>query len=134
MRSAVRCPDVPAVPAPSAASSRPVTEPPVAPAPATARSHLSTQEIAEFLARGDTLLRQGDVTSARLFYERAADAGDGQVALQLGATSDPTLRGLDVLRGVSGDATEASFGTDVLLTLARQRLVGVKKPRRDAMK
>jgi hypothetical protein len=100
--------DAAAAPTPSEASSRPFTDPPVAPAPAAASPQLlSTEEIAEFLARGDTLLRQGDVTSARLFYERAADAGDGQAALRLGATFDPAFRGWDVLRGVSGDATQA---------------------------
>ena len=86
-------------------SSRPITEPPVAPAPAS--QHISTQEIAELLARGDTLLRQGDITSARLFYERAANAGDGQAALRLGATFDPAFRGWDVLRGTSSDASAA---------------------------
>lgn len=82
-----------------------ITEPPVAPAPAS--QHISTQEIAELLARGDTLLRQGDITSARLFYERAANAGDGQAALRLGATFDPAFRGWDVLRGASSDASDA---------------------------
>jgi hypothetical protein len=99
--------DVPAASTPPAASSSPITEPPVATAPAAASLHLSSQEIAEFLKRGDTLLRQGDVTSARLFYERAANAGDGQAALRLGATFDPAFRGWDVLRGVRGDPTEA---------------------------
>ena len=105
--SRARPSDVPAAPVPSAASSSPFTEPPVAPAPAAASPHPSTQEIAQFLARGDTLLYQGDVTSARLFYERAADAGDGQAALRLGATFDPAFRGWDVLRGVSADPTKA---------------------------
>lgn len=61
------------------------------------------------MARGDTLLRQGDITSARLFYERAANAGDGQAALRLGATFHPAFRGWDVLRGASSDPTEARF-------------------------
>ena len=78
------------------------------------------------MARGDTLLRQGDVKSARLFYERAADAGDGQAALRLGATFDPAFRGRDVLRGVSSDPTKVrrAFGTAVLASMARQRPVG----------
>ena len=33
-------------------------------------------------------LAAGDVTSARLFYQRAADSGDGTAALRLGATFD----------------------------------------------
>jgi hypothetical protein len=31
----------------------------------------------------------GDITSARLFYERAADAGDAQAVVKLGQTFDP---------------------------------------------
>jgi TPR repeat protein len=45
--------------------------------------------MAELLEHGDTLLRNGDVASARLFYERAAGAGDARAALRLGATFDP---------------------------------------------
>jgi len=96
--------DVPAALTPPV-NSRPITEPPVAPAPAA--PHISTQEIVALLARGDTLLRQGDITSSRLFYERAANAGDGQAALRLGATFDPAFRGWDVLRGASSDVSEA---------------------------
>ena len=50
-------------------------------------------ELTELLDHGDALLRNGDVASARLFYERAADAGDGQAALRLGATFDPEFLG-----------------------------------------
>jgi len=46
-------------------------------------------EIAALVARGDALLSTGDIVSARLFYERAADRGDGGAALRLGATFDP---------------------------------------------
>ncbi|MBV9687458.1 MAG: hypothetical protein JO096_09635 [Alphaproteobacteria bacterium] len=45
----------------------------------------------ELLQHGDSLLRTGDVASARLFYERAAAAGDGWAALRLGATFDPAF-------------------------------------------
>jgi len=53
------------------------------------RPRLATAEIAALRARGDSLLGVGDITSARLFYERASDAGDGRAALRLGATYDP---------------------------------------------
>jgi TPR repeat protein len=68
-----------------------------------------TEEIAELLARGDTLLRRGDVASARLFYERAANAGDGRAVLRASATFDPAFVGRDVLRGARGDPAEARF-------------------------
>jgi hypothetical protein len=60
----------------------------------SAMAHLPTDlrssdaEIAVLMGRGDVFLRSGDIISARLFYERAADAGSGPAALQLGATFD----------------------------------------------
>lgn len=48
-----------------------------------------TIEPAALLSRGDSLLKRGDVGSARLFYQRAADAGNGEAALRLGETYDP---------------------------------------------
>ncbi len=62
-----------------------------------------------FLERGDALFGVGDVSSARLFYERAADAGDGQAALRLGETYDPTFLERAKLRAVQGDAAAAIF-------------------------
>ncbi|MGB9645149.1 MAG: hypothetical protein WCB44_08485, partial [Stellaceae bacterium] len=56
-------------------------------------SGLRTAELTQLLDHGDALLRDGDVASARLFYERAADAGDAQAALRLGATYDPEFLG-----------------------------------------
>jgi len=66
-------------------------------------------ETAALLARGDALFGVGDVSSARLFYERAADAGDGQAALRLGETYDPTFLERAKLRAVQGDAAAAIF-------------------------
>jgi hypothetical protein len=60
------------------------------PAPAKA-AHLSAGQITELLTRGDIFLHAGDVASARLFYERAADAGDRQAAMRMGATFDPAF-------------------------------------------
>src|SRR5205085_5359334 len=45
-------------------------------------------EIAELLARGDSFVVIGDIASARVFYERAANAGDGRAALRMGTTFD----------------------------------------------
>jgi hypothetical protein len=88
-----------------------VTQPPngpPAPAPPAASPRLSTEEIAELLARGDALLRTGDIASARLFYERAANIGDGRAALRLGATFDPAFfLDRDALRGVRSDPAQA---------------------------
>src|SRR6202011_4251109 len=52
---------------------------------------LSPEEAAALLARGDRLLSIGDVTSARLFYERAVDGGAGLAGVRLGETYDPCV-------------------------------------------
>jgi hypothetical protein len=89
-------------PAPSPTPSSPATPSPDAP-----NASLSAAEVTELLVHGDALLRTGDIASARLFYERAAAAGDGRAALHLGATFDPAFLGLAGLRNVRGDAAEA---------------------------
>jgi TPR repeat protein len=47
------------------------------------------------------------VASARLFYERAADAGNGEAALRLGETYDPNFLERAKLRAVQGDLKAA---------------------------
>jgi TPR repeat protein len=68
----------------------------------------STVEISALLARGDSLFGTGDVTSARLFYERATNAGDAQAALRLGETYDPFFLAWARLNGVRGDLAVAT--------------------------
>jgi hypothetical protein len=68
---------------------------------------LSAAQIAALSAHGDDLLGAGDIASARLFYERAADAGDGRAALRLGATFDPNFLAGAGLHDVRGDAAQA---------------------------
>jgi hypothetical protein len=70
------------VPAPDAVAVTPLTQP---------NSASTAAETKELLQHGDSLLRTGDVASARLFYERASAAGDGWAALRLGATFDPAF-------------------------------------------
>ena len=60
-------------------------------------------EIAALLARGDVLFSKGDLLAARLFYERAADGGNGQAALKLGETFDPVFLDRAHLRAAHGD-------------------------------
>jgi TPR repeat protein len=55
------------------------------------------------------LFGSGDLASARLFYERAANAGNGQAALRLGETYDPRFLDQARLRGARGDAAAAVF-------------------------
>jgi hypothetical protein len=69
--------------------------------------HLSDAETAVLVQRGDAFLSLGDITSARLFYERAANAGSGPAALRLGATFDPAILGHASARGVIADPAQA---------------------------
>ena len=55
------------------------------------RPVLSTADTATLLARADWLSATGDVASARLLYERAADAGAARAAVRMAQTFDPVL-------------------------------------------
>ena len=79
------------------------------PTQSPASQRLSPAEIAALVTRGDGFLSTGDIASARLFYERAADVGDGSAALRLGATLDPSFLGRIGVRGTTGDPYQASF-------------------------
>lgn len=65
--------------------------------------HLSAEDVAMLRTRGDALLSLGDVTSSRLFYERAVAAGDAQAAIRLGATYDPVFLSQARLQNVPAD-------------------------------
>jgi TPR repeat protein len=78
-------------------------------AQANPTQQLSPEQVRLFIARGDALVGMADVNSARLFYERAAAAGDAQAAVRLGATYDPAfLRGAG-LAGIRGDEALAAY-------------------------
>jgi len=95
----------PDIPPPATAPT--VVAPPAPTPPSEPRA--SAAETAALLARGDSLFGVGDVSSARLFYERAADAGDGQAALRLGETYDPVFLERAKLPAVRGDRGAAVF-------------------------
>jgi hypothetical protein len=59
------------------------------------------------LSRGDTMLSLGNVSAARMLYQRAADAGVGVAALKLAETYDPTFLTSRNLRGIKSDAAAA---------------------------
>jgi len=91
--------------APTVAMIGPAT-PPAEPVASTLK--ISAGEISSLLTRGDSLFGGRDVTSARLYYERAADAGDAQAALRLGETYDPAFLTLARLNEVRGDPVVAT--------------------------
>jgi len=81
----------PAVPQPVAVA------PPVAPLAASPPPqadfvrNLDPKEILVLVKRGQELLASGDILSARLLLQRAAEARDARAALLLGTTYDPAL-------------------------------------------
>jgi hypothetical protein len=86
------------LPAGAADSSTASTEPPA-----------SAAFDSTLLERGDSLFAIGDFTAARLFYERAANTGDGQAALRLGATFDPAFLTRSRFIGARGNAAKAAY-------------------------
>ena len=68
---------------------------------------VTPEDGARFLQRGRALLVTGDVTGARLFLERASNAGIADAAMELAETYDPaTLTRLNVV-GLAGDREQA---------------------------
>lgn len=111
----------------------PVPNPPAETALVTPTPGLSNSEVAELLDHGDALLRNGDVASARLFYERAAGAGDGRAALRLGATFDPEFLGRLGLGKLQANPAEArswySRALDLGVVDVKRRLNSVQTSR-----
>jgi TPR repeat protein len=76
-------------------------------APPAAAARSDNEDIATLLARGRTYLTNGDVSTARLAFRRAAEGGDAQAALALGGTFDPlVLKSLGAI-GVAADPDQA---------------------------
>jgi TPR repeat protein len=68
----------------------------------------SAEMLVLLLQRGDALLALGDVSSARLLYERAAAAGDGRGATGAGKTYDPKVLLAIGARGIRADPLAAA--------------------------
>jgi hypothetical protein len=82
------------------------TSPP--PTQSSPNQRLPAAEMAALVTRGDNFLSAGDIVSARLFYERAADGGDRGAALRLSATFDPAFLSWTGVRGIPDDPAQAS--------------------------
>ena len=98
-------------PAPAAPVPAPVAAPAAAeptPAAAAAPSVSSNPQADALMARGDDLLATGDVSAARLFYQRAAEQGSAAAATAVGQTYDPAVLELLRVRGARGDAQIAA--------------------------
>lgn len=105
--------------------------PPASPSPPAASAQpsiprLTMDEHTALIERGRLLIRNGDIASARLMFERAADGGSGRAALLLGETYDPdVLVSLGVL-GAKGDPAKArrwyTRASELGMPMAAERL------------
>jgi hypothetical protein len=75
----------------------------VQPASAT----LGSEQLARLIKRGLEFLKDGDIAASRLVLRRAADAGNAQAALMLGATFDPIVLGELGVFGLTSDRATA---------------------------
>jgi len=80
---------------------------PVIPVAAPPKPALRAEEVTLMIERGRSLFDAGDVVAARLFFRRAANAGDPGAAIALGATYDPEVLNQRFIRGIEADAQEA---------------------------
>jgi len=122
-------PNASGIPAPPRDAAEPqATTPSVQPSPGP---RLSPAEIRALINRGDAFLSAGDIASARLFYERAADAGEAAAALRLGATFDPNFLDRTGVRGNPGDPARAASwyrrARDLGDAAAAERLKGLER-------
>ena len=96
---------VPTIAVPPPASETPAPAPAPSPQPKTLR--LAADEIATLVKRGKDALASGDFAAARLLLRRAAEAGNADAAMALGATYDPlVIRRLGAV-GAEPDAARA---------------------------
>lgn len=84
----------------AAAQAIPVVAPPPKPS-------MRPEEMALMVERGRTLFDSGDLAAARLFFRRAANAGDAGAAIAMGATYDPEVLNQRFIRGIEPDVREA---------------------------
>jgi TPR repeat protein len=68
---------------------------------------LDPDEIKLLMQRGQQLVASGDLASARVVFQRAAEAGDAAAALAIGSTYDPTVLAKFGMRGPTADAAKA---------------------------
>lgn len=72
-----------------------------------AARRIDAEELTLLLKRAKGMLAIGDITSARLLLERAADAPEAEAALMLAGTYDPQVLGTQDLRSITPDPAMA---------------------------
>jgi hypothetical protein len=83
---------------------QPLDEPPIGAAPVR---RLDRDELTTLMRRAKSLLAAGDIPSARLLLERAANAQDANAAFMLGQTYDPQMLGTQDSRKIKSDPATA---------------------------
>ncbi len=83
-------------------------EPTAAAPPVVPRSVPQDRErVMRLLSKGNEQLEEGNISAARLFYERAAEAGLAEGAMALAATFDAAELGRLNVRGIKADPKQA---------------------------
>jgi type II secretory pathway predicted ATPase ExeA len=99
---------VPAAPNPSVMGPPLIAPSTAVPARPAVTNPMSPEMVSALLRRGNVLLQQGDMSAARLAYERAAASGSGAGATGAGKTYDPGVLARMDARGLQGDAALAA--------------------------
>jgi hypothetical protein len=68
---------------------------------------LDPEEISLLITQGEKHISTGDVVTARMIFQRAAEAGDATAALALAATYDPTVLAKLGVMGMGADVEKA---------------------------
>ena len=68
---------------------------------------LDPEEIKLFMKQGEQFIAAGDVVTTRIVFQRAAEAGDANAAMALGATYDPTVLAKLGVAGLGADVEKA---------------------------
>jgi hypothetical protein len=102
----VRLEWMPKIARPAPAPATPAISPSAAPASVEAPPP-APEEIAALLRRGEDFFASGDVPSARIALRRAAQSGNVQAALALGATFDPLVLAEHGVIGLAPDVAQA---------------------------
>jgi TPR repeat protein len=77
-------------------------------APKAVPQQSDTALVRAFVQSGDARLASGDIASARLYYERAAEAGDARAARLLANSYDPAFLERWGVLGMTGNAQQAA--------------------------
>lgn len=81
---------------------------PISHSASTPATTTRTPLVSSHMSSGDALLARGDVVSARLFYEAAADIGFAAAMTAVGKTYDPVILGQLGIKGFRADPVKAA--------------------------